>query len=185
MLLWKVAVVAISLALDVFAVSLGVGMRGAPLGLKVRIGAAFATAEVTMTVIGIGLGRIAGAELGDVAGYLGFAALIAVGTYMMVEARIESDAERLDLSRGSGLLLASLAISVDSLGIGFSIMYIGAPVAVSLAAIAIASVTSTSLGLALGARLGGWLGQYAAFAGGLLLALTGIAFAVLKAHHLG
>ena len=37
-----------------------------------------------------------------------------------------------DLSRGWGLLLGALSISLDSLGIGFSILYIGVPLAVSL-----------------------------------------------------
>ena len=50
------SLVAISLALDVFAVSVGVGVRGASTSLKFRIGAAFACAEVTMNGIGALLG---------------------------------------------------------------------------------------------------------------------------------
>ena len=52
---------------------------------------------------------------------------------MIRESRTDlGESSRLDLSSGHGLLLASLAISLDSLGIGFSILYIGVPMPISL-----------------------------------------------------
>jgi manganese efflux pump family protein len=186
LIIFKVVAIALSLALDVFAVSIGVGVRGISGALKLRIGLAFASAEVAMTVIGALLGRALGHLIGDVAGYFGFAALILLGIYMMVEScRIESDTQKFDLSKGWGLFLAALSISLDSLGIGFSILYVGVPMPVSLIVIAAVSVTSTALGLAIGGRLGGFAERYSAFLGGLLLLLTGCAFAALKALHLG
>ena len=182
----KVLVIAVALALDVFAVSVGVGVRGIPRGLKLRIGIAFACAEVGMNILGAALGLAAGQLIGDYAGYLGFAALFGLGIYMIRESRSElGGAQRLDLSSGRGLALASLAISLDSLGIGFSILYIGVPMPVSLIVIACASVASTTLGLTLGRWLGGFAERYAALLGGLLLALTGLVFATLKALHVG
>jgi putative Mn2+ efflux pump MntP len=98
----KVVFVAASLGLDVFAVSVGVGMRGMTTAQKIRIGLAFTTAEVSMTVIGVGIGNVAGRLIGDVAGYLGFAALVAVGSYMVIETLRESEAGGFDLSQGWG-----------------------------------------------------------------------------------
>ncbi len=182
----KILVVALALALDVFAVSVGVGVRGIRNEQKFRIGASFAAAEIAMNLLGAGLGVLAGKLIGDVAGYAGFAALFGVGAYMMRESRTElSERSRLDLSRGPGLLMASLAISLDSLGIGFSIRYIGVPLEVSLVVIGITSIASTTLGLTLGRWLGRYAERNAAFIGGLLLALTGIVFAVLKALRIG
>ncbi len=182
----KVLVIALALALDVFAVSVGVGVRGIPARAKIRIGLAFAAAEVAMNVLGAGLGLLAGRFIGDAAGYLGFAALIGLGIYMMRESRTDlAGSAQLDLARGSGLLLASLAISLDSLGVGFSILYIGVPLPISLIIIAITSVSSTLLGLTLGRWLGGIAERNAAFVGGLLLLLTGVAFFALKALHIG
>jgi putative Mn2+ efflux pump MntP len=184
--LLKVVVVALALSLDVFAVGVGVGVRGVSRRQRVRIGMAFACAEVAMNTLGAGLGLLAGRLIGEVAGYFGFAALIGVGIYMMRESQTElSGAASIDLSRGSGLFLASLAISLDSLGIGFSILYIGVPMPISLIVIAAASVASTTLGLTLGRWLGRYAERNAAFVGGLLLALTGVVFAVLKALHVG
>jgi putative Mn2+ efflux pump MntP len=182
----KILFVALSLGLDVFAVSVGVGMRGADRWVKIRIGVAFAVAEVTMTVFGVLLGQAAGKLLGDIAGYLGFAALVGVGAYMTYEAlHGTEEGGGFDLSRGWGLTLGALSISLDSLGIGFSILYIGVPLVVSLIFIAVASVLSTTLGLLLGKRLGMVAEEYAALAGGVVLILTGLAFAGLKFFHVG
>ncbi|HXM06534.1 MAG TPA: manganese efflux pump, partial [Candidatus Acidoferrum sp.] len=87
---FKIAFVALSLSLDVFAVSVGVGVRGVPRALKWRIGIAFATAEVTMNLVGAGIGAVAGHLFGDVAGYVGFGALIVLGIFMMTESRSKS-----------------------------------------------------------------------------------------------
>ncbi|HEV7180764.1 MAG TPA: manganese efflux pump [Candidatus Baltobacteraceae bacterium] len=182
----KIVVIALSLALDVFAVSIGVGVRGVPRGVKIRIGIAFACAEIVMNLVGAGLGAVAGNLLGDVAGYIGFAALLGLGLYMIYESRRDvEDRMPLDMSRGWGLLLASLSISLDSLGIGFSILYIGVPLAISLSVIGIVSVISTAAGLTLGKRLGVRIEDNAELIGGVLLALTGAVFIVLKALHIG
>jgi manganese efflux pump family protein len=183
---FKVFLIAMALALDVFAVSVGFGVRGIPARNKVRIGIAFACAEVGMNLLGAGIGLLAGRLIGQAAGYLGFAALIGLGAYMMRESRTDlSITSRLDLARGRGLILASLAISLDSLGVGFSILYIGVPMPLSLIVIACISIASTLCGLTLGRWLGRFAERNAAFVGGLLLSLTGIVFATLKALRIG
>ncbi len=182
----KVFFIALALALDVFAVSIGVGVRGVSPRRKIVIGLAFACAEVGMNLIGAGLGLLAGHLIGQAAGYLGFAALIGLGIYMMRESQTDLGiGSQLDLTRGRGLFLAALGISLDSLGIGFSILYIGVPMPVSLIVIACTSIASTLLGLSIGRWLGGFAERNAAFVGGLLLALTGVTFAALKALHVG
>ncbi len=172
--------VAASLGLDVFAVSIGVGMRGLSTAAKVRIGAAFATAEVSMTLIGAGIGQLAGRLIGDAAGYIGFGALVLVGGYMVVESLREGDGGGFDLSRGWGLFLGAISISLDSLGIGFSILYIGVPLAVSLVCIAVVAIASTTLGLTIGRVLGARVEASAATWGGIILIATGVTFAALK-----
>ncbi|MFY9780643.1 MAG: manganese efflux pump [Candidatus Baltobacteraceae bacterium] len=176
---FRVALLAGSLALDVFAVGVGVGIRGASVAARVRIGLAFAGAEVLMNVLGVALGAAAGRVVGAVAGYLGFAALIGVGLWMIVEALREREVT-FDLSRGWGLTLASLSVSLDSLGVGFSILYVGVPLVPTLIAIALASFTSTTLGLTFGRFLGRRAESSAALAAGAVLVATGILFAALK-----
>jgi manganese efflux pump family protein len=161
-------------------------MKGADRWVKIRIGVAFATAEVTMTVLGVLIGQAAGRFLGDAAGYLGFAALVGVGVYMIYEAlHGTEEGGGFDLSRGFGLVLGALSISLDSLGIGFSILYIGVPLGISLVFIGVASLLSTTLGLALGKRLGAVAEEQAALGAGIVLILTGMSFAALKFFHVG
>ncbi len=180
----KIAIVALSLALDVFAICVGVGMQGVDRGLKIRIGFAFASAEIMMTLLGVGLGAAAGKLLGEVAGYIGFLALIGLGTYMIFESRRERHLKKpLDLSRGWGLTLGALSISLDSLGIGFSVLYIGVPLYTSIMFIAVASVSSTVLGLTVGKALGRRAEEGAELWAGIVLLLTGIFFIALKIHH--
>jgi putative Mn2+ efflux pump MntP len=105
---------------------------------------------------------------------------------MILEAR-SSMGERKpsDVASGWGLLVASLAISLDSLGIGFSILFVGVPVATSLVVIGIVSVIATLLGLRLGRVLGSRVEDGSEMLAGVLLALTGVAFIVLKVLHVG
>ena len=178
--------VAISLALDVFAVNVGVGVRGVSNAMKWRIGIAFASAEVIMNLIGAGIGAAAGKLIGDAAGYLGFAALVGLGGYMIYESlQRDEDHKPLDLSKGWGLFIASVSISLDSLGIGFSILYIGVPLGIALGVIAAVSVIATALGLSLGKQLGKVAEERAELVGGVMLVLTGGAFIIFKALHLG
>jgi len=178
----KIVVIALSLALDVFAVSVGVGIRGVPRAVKIRIGIAFASAEILMNLIGAGLGAVIGHLLGDVAGYIGFGALVLLGCYMIYESLREAEAKTpIDMSKGWGLFVAALSISLDSLGIGFSILYIGVPVVESLSVIGIVSVAATVLGLTLGRALGRRAEEGAELWAGIVLLLTGIAFIGLKA----
>jgi putative Mn2+ efflux pump MntP len=168
----------------VFAVSIGLGMRGA--SPRLRIAIAFPCAEIVMNCVGLGLGEITGRLIGDDAGYVGFAALIAVGAYMILEARSNMDERRpVKIQGGWTLVVTSLAISLDSLGIGFSIRFVGVPVGLSLAVIGVVSVTATLLGLRLGRLLGTRVEDGAEMLAGILLALTGVAFVALKVLHLG
>jgi manganese efflux pump family protein len=170
----------------VFAVSIGVGIRGGSKRDQLRIAIAFPLSEITMTVIGALLGKVIGQLIGDAAGYVGFGALIAVGSYMIIESRSNlADRSPIDPGQGWGLLVSSLAISLDSLGIGFSILFVGVPVGVSLVVIGIFSVTATLLGLRLGRLLGSRVEDAAELLAGILLVLTGVTFVALKVLHIG
>jgi putative Mn2+ efflux pump MntP len=167
--------------LDVFAVCVGVGVRGHTRAEKVRIGVAFASAEVVMNLIGLGLGRAIGSLIGEAAAYLGFAALVGVGAYMIVES-LREEAGELDLSTGWGLFLAAISISLDSLGVGFTLPYLGVSILLALAMIFGVSILATGTGLSLGRVLGNRVGGATGLLAGALLVLTGLLFAAARAY---
>jgi manganese efflux pump family protein len=167
-------------------VSIGVGIRGGSKRERLRIAIAFPCAEILMICLGALLGTAIGRLIGDAAGYVGFGALVAVGSYMIIEARSDlADRSPISVGSGWGLLVASLAISLDSLGIGFSILFIGVPVGVSLVVIGAVSVIATQLGLQLGRALGTRVEDAAEMLGGVLLTLTGVVFIALKVLNIG
>jgi putative Mn2+ efflux pump MntP len=181
---FRVALVAASLGLDTFAVAVGIGVRGLPGHARLRVGVSFASAEVLMTFLGSIFGRGAQALLGDVAGYLGFAALVGVGLYMIAET-LRAPEKTFDLSKGWGLLVASLSISLDALGIGFSIVYLGVPVPLMLCAIFVASGGAAALGLTLGRSFGARAERNAGVIAGVILIATGLIFGGMHYARVG
>jgi putative Mn2+ efflux pump MntP len=172
-MLLKILAVAIAIGLDVFAISVGVGITKAEWSTRIRLGAAFATAEITMQLIGYELGTGAGKLFGEIAEWLGFGLLAVVGAFMIHESFEESSKAPFDLTRGVGLLITSLSISLDSLGVGFALPAIGIPLVPLLITVSITTSIFTFLGLAFGQRIGARYEHEAQrVAGGMLIVLA-------------
>ena len=117
----KLFAVAFAVGLDVLAISVGVGVARLPFDASLRLGVAFAGSEIAMQVIGYALGVGAGQMLGDVATYLGFALLAFIGFVMIRKSFRHFSEATFDATKGMGLLLTSLSISLDSLGVGIAL----------------------------------------------------------------
>jgi manganese efflux pump family protein len=176
----KIVSIAIAIGLDVFAISIGVGITKAEWPVRVRLGAAFAGAEITMQLIGYGLGTGAGRLLGQVAEWIGFALLALVGAFMIRESFNTSDKPSFDLTRGAGLLVASLSISLDSLGVGFALPALAIPLFPLLITVSITTTIFTFVGLAFGKRLGERYEQQAERAAGAMLVLLAVLFSIQR-----
>jgi putative Mn2+ efflux pump MntP len=152
--LGKVGAVAIAVGLDVLAVAVGVGVTRPALRASLRLGVAFATAEIAMQVVGYQLGTRAGLLLGEVATYAGFILLALVGFLMLRKSLQPSSNEGFDATSGTGLLMTALSISLDSLGVGIALPAAGIPILPLLITVSITTSVFTLIGLAFGARLG-------------------------------
>jgi manganese efflux pump family protein len=176
-ILGKVVVVAIAVGLDVLAVSVGVGVARLAWDASVRVGAAFASSEIIMQVVGFGLGAGAGKMIGEVASYAGFVLLAVVGGFM-IRSSLGHDESEFDATRGSGLLLTSLSISLDSLGVGFALPGVSIPLVPLLITVSISTVIFTFVGLEFGARLGERCEKGAERAAGIILIILAILFTI-------
>lgn len=179
----KVLGVALAVGLDVLAVSVGVGVMQLPLNARLRLGVAFAGSEIAMQVIGYQLGSSAGKMLGEVATYVGLALLATIGCLMIRNSfrhpsEDDFDATRgtgFDATRGGGLLITSLSISLDSLGVGIALPAVAIPLLPILVTVSITTTVFTFIGLAFGARLGQRYERGAErSAGAMLLALAAL-----------
>jgi putative Mn2+ efflux pump MntP len=177
-LLSKVLAVALAVGLDVLALSIGVGVAQLSPGASLRVGSAFAVSEIGMQLIGYGLGAGVNQMLGEIADDLGPALLLLIGCLMIVKSFEYLPEAHFDTAKGAGLLLASLSISLDSLGVGVALPGLGIPLVPLFVTVSITTILFTLIGLAFGALLGERYECNAERAAGVVLVLLAGSFAV-------
>jgi putative Mn2+ efflux pump MntP len=172
----KLLAFVLPLGLDSFAVAAAVGaMQETTVWQRLRISLVFVAFEGGMPLIGLGLGTALARGIGEVAGYLAGAAVIAIGAWMLLaEDQDEQDkAGRLATSRGLALIALGVSISLDELAIGFTIGLAHLPVTAVIVAIALQAFIAAQLGLAIGARIGERWRERAEQVAGIALILLG------------
>jgi manganese efflux pump family protein len=174
----KVAGVAIAVGLDVLAVSIGVGVSKLAFKASLRLGIAFAGSEIIMQLIGYGLGTGAGKFLGEVATYVGLILLAIIGGLMIRNSMQHPTKAEFDATRGAGLFITSLSISLDSLGVGIALPAAGIPLVPLLITVSISTTTFTFVGLAFGSRLGERYERRAERTAGAMLIVLAALFAI-------
>jgi putative Mn2+ efflux pump MntP len=172
----RIGLIAFGIGLDVLALAIGIGISGVPWNVRFRVGAAFAAAEIGMQLLGIAIGTGAGHIVGDVAAYLGFGLLAFIGVYMLKESFGEHGPMSLKATSGWGLVAASASISLDSLGVGFSLPSLGVPLIPLFVTVACSTVAFTLTGLAFGNALGNRYRLGAERGCGLILIVLAILF---------
>lgn len=177
-LLAKIFGVAIAVGLDVFAISIGVGIARLPWRASLRLGSAFALSEILMQLIGYEVGTGAGHLLGDIAADAGIVLLALVGLFMLRSALLESETSDFDPTKGTGLVMTSLSISLDSLGVGIALPGVSIPLVPMLITVSITTSVFTFVGLGFGARLGARYEARAEMLAACMLIILAAAFGV-------
>lgn len=171
----KILGIALAVGLDVLALSIAVGVMRIGWGARIRLGLAFAGAEVLMQVVGFGIGSGAGRVGGTVATYAGFAILAGVGVFIFRES-FEKRTPVLKVDSGLGLVAASASISLDSLGIGISLPGVPLPLLPLLATVAVSTILFTGIGLTFGEGLGRRYRTSAQRGAGIVLVFLAVLF---------
>jgi putative Mn2+ efflux pump MntP len=177
----KTGGIAFAVGLDVLALSTGIGVLGVPWSVRLRVGASFAGAEIVMQVLGAVTGTGAGRVAGDLAADAGFVLLALIGIWILRESFRRDDDLATKATSGLGLLVASASISLDSLGVGFTLPALGVPLVPLLGTVAITTVVFTLAGLQFGETLGKRSKQLAERAAGIVLIALAAAFALQHA----
>ncbi len=178
LVLTKVVAVAFAVGLDVLAVSVGVGVAGYAWSASLRLGLAFAGSEITMQLIGYELGAGAGRMLGEVATYAGLALLALIGAFMLRRSLRHSAGFEFDVTKGTGLVMTVLSISLDSLGVGSALPGLSIPLIPLLVTVSVTTTIFTLVGLAFGARLGERYERGAELAAGIMLLVLAAVFTI-------
>jgi putative Mn2+ efflux pump MntP len=133
-----------------------------------------------MQVLGYVLGSVFGRVIGDVAAWVGLVVLAGIGGWILYESLKKGSDHEFDVEKPVGLLLASLSISLDSLGVGFALPSLHLPILGLFITVACTTITFTLAGLAFGKKLGELYEVYAERGAGVVLILLAIAFAIEK-----
>ena len=174
---WTIFLIAIGLALDCFAVSLGVGTAGTAIGLRptFRLFFHFGIFQGGMTLLGWLAGKTVVTYIASVDHWVAFALLVFVGVRMIRGGLQKSGKPAIpDPSRGLTLVMLSVATSIDALAVGLSLALLNENVFWSALIIGGVSALLSLLGLLLGKQLGLRFGKSMEILGGIILITIGL-----------
>ncbi len=184
--------VAVAVGLDNFAAAVAIGLAGVDGRTRLRVGVVFGVFEAGMPIVGLLIGATAASSLGHASRWVAAGLLIAIGGYFLVEGlRTDRSALRPGDAPAAGsagqarasdphgidglgrLVLTGLALSVDNLAVGFALGSYHTSILVGAVTIGVVSVALALVGLELGSRLGGRVGERGAELAGVLLIAVG------------
>ncbi len=180
--------IAVGVAMDVFAVSLGIGCAGqaTTARAKFRLAFHFGLFQGGMTLLGYLLGSTVVNLIAGFDHWVAFILLAFVGGRMIKEGLEQLSGEEGypderpngDPSRGGTLVLLSIATSIDALAVGLSMALIQAAVVVASLIIGLTSSGFSLIGLRWGCDLGERFGKRMELLGGLILIGIGVRIVV-------
>ena len=170
---------AVALAMDAFAVAVasGVTLRTVNRRQTFRLAWHFGLFQGLMPWVGWALGRTFYTVVEAVDHWLAFGLLSAVGIHMLWTAfRPKGPGARVDPTRGTAMVMLSLATSLDALAVGLSLSILGVSIGWPSLVIGLVAALFTAAGLHLGRLLGSAprLGRWAVCGGGLILLALGV-----------
>ena len=167
---------AVALAMDAFAVALGVGISVSPLTGRhlFRLGFHFGLFQALMPIIGWLAGMSIQRWIQAYDHWVAFALLLFVGGKMIYEAfHNDETKEEKDPTRGLTLVILSLATSIDALAVGLSLGMLNVSVWTPALVIGLVAGILTVAGLLLGRRCEAIWGKRVEILGGVVLCAIG------------
>ncbi len=175
---WLLSGIAVALAMDAFAVALGVGVSLPTLTRRhyFRLSFHFGLFQALMPMIGWFAGRSVRQYIVDYDHWIALTLLALIGGHMIFAALQTDQKERKegDPTRGYSLILLSIATSIDALAIGISLAMLNVNVWFPALIIGLVASAFTLAGLRIGRQISAIWGSRVEIIGGLILILIGI-----------
>ncbi|WP_334175520.1 manganese efflux pump MntP family protein [Pseudoxanthobacter sp.] len=179
-----VLVLAFSMSVDAFAVSVG---RGAAIGRPpvteaLRTGLVFGIVEALTPLVGWAAGVAASRFVASVDHWIAFLLLAGVGVHMLYAAVAgRGHAEKTPAGRSFVVLLATaVGTSLDAMAVGVSLAFLDVNIVLIAVAIGLATFLMSSGGMLVGRLIGTRFGRAAEVVAGV--ALCGLGFTILYEH---
>jgi putative Mn2+ efflux pump MntP len=181
----EVFLIALSMAMDAFAVCLSAGTQEQTSGPRptFRLAFHFGLFQFLMPVLGWFAGATIERYITAYDHWIAFGLLAFVGGRMIFSGfHPDEEDKKNDPSRGWTLVLLSFAVSIDALAVGLSLGIVGLTIWTPAVIIGVVTGLVSWLGLRLGNKLGQKFGKRMGIAGGIVLMLIGVR--ILMAHLL-
>ena len=184
----EIFLIAVSLALDAFAVSVSSGISIPGFGGRqaVKMGLWFGGFQFAMPLVGWLLGTGVSQYIEAVDHWVAFGLLALIGGRMvwgaLGQGAGEGEEASSDLS-ARRLCLLAIATSIDALAVGVSMAFMNVPVLLSAVVIGVVAFALSVVGGLAGRRLGTLFQRRAELVGGLVL--VGIGVKILAEHTMG
>jgi manganese efflux pump family protein len=183
---FETLLLAVGLAMDAFAVAVGVAVQGHVQGLRpaFRIWFHFGLFQFLMPILGWFLGTTVARWIGGFDHWVAFALLVYVGGKMIhagcQNPEVQQTANGSDPTRGWTLVGLSVATSLDAMAVGLSLAMVRINIWSPSVIIGIVTASLSFIGIELGNRLGRKFGNRAEVVGGLIL--VGIGIRIVLGH---
>ena len=175
--LLTIIALAFGLAMDAFAVAIGVGLTLPKLSFRVifRLSFHFGFFQFLMPIVGYLAGLTVQKWLAPYDHWLALILLSLIGSKMIYESfRNDPTPTKTDPTRGLSLIVLSVATSIDALAVGLSMAFLSAEIWLAAVIIGIVAAAMTIIGMFLGRRLGKLFSRKMELIGGLILIAIGI-----------
>lgn len=179
----SIFLIAIGLGMDAFAVSICVGVSTGRLSLRrmFRLSFHFGFFQFMMPILGWLAGRTVSGYIEAYDHWIAFLLLAFIGGRMIREAfRKEETVDYNDPTKGSSLIVLSVATSIDALAVGLSFAVLDMGILYPSVIIGIVAFVMTIIGMVFGDTLGRIGGKRIEILGGLIL--IGIGLKILIEH---
>lgn len=183
MLLIEIIIIAVSLAMDAFAVCISAASTGMISDRRAvfRLSFHFGLFQFLMPVVGWFIGLNILTYIVYIDHWIAFTLLAYVGGKMIHEARNENEAQQKpNPSKGMNLVMLSVATSIDALAVGLSIGVLDLEIWYPSFLIGVITAGLSLIGIHLGQKLGKRFGKRMEFIGGVVLIIIG--FRILITH---
>ena len=172
--------IAVGLAMDAFAVSIGAGLTLKTVDARqtFRLAWHFGLFQALMPIIGWLAGLSVERWIAPVDHWIAFGLLAVIGGKMIHEALKDhdngGDSQRADPTKGWSLVLLSVATSIDALAVGLSLALLDVSIWWPAVVIGLVAGAFTTVGMQLGKRFGALLGRRMEVVGGIVLIAIGV-----------
>ncbi len=179
--------IALALAMDAFAVSIGISLsqKGLTARQTFRLSFFFGFFQFLMPVLGWWAGKHVLVYIHSLDHWIAFFLLGIIGAKMIYESFQETEIRRgskVDSTRGFHLLFLSIATSIDALAVGLGFAVLSVSVIPASLMFGLVALVMTIIGVRVAPILGRIVGKGAELAGGIILIGIGIKILV---DHLG